>query len=140
MQVGVSTTPIPVHFAVAGSGSLKIPKGGIVEQSLRDVFDVPELATINDDIVNGHGFTYEDGSHPLAPFTAQRIDYSLARMSHYMATDAEHFQNYVLFTNYQFYVDEFEDFARKMLADPGSGYTSFVGPGNFGNHFNRRAA
>ena len=131
VQVGVSKTPIPVHFAVAGSGSLQIPKGGIEEQSLRDVFDVPELATINDDIVNGHGFTYEDGSHPLAPFTAQRIDYSLARMSHYMATDAEHFQNYVLFTNYQFYVDEFEDFARKMLADPASGYTSFVGPGNF---------
>ncbi|MYH59636.1 MAG: AMP nucleosidase, partial [Boseongicola sp. SB0675_bin_26] len=105
VQVGVSTTPIPVHFAVAGGGSLQIPKGGIVEQSLRDVFDVPELATINDDIVNGHGFAYEDGSHPLAPFTAQRIDYSLARLSHYMATDADHFQNYVLFTNYQFYVD-----------------------------------
>ena len=131
VQVGVSTTPIPVHFAVAGGGSLQIPKGGIVEQSLRDVFDVPELATINDDIVNGHGFTYEDGSHPLAPFTAQRIDYSLARLSHYMATDAGHFQNYVLFTNYQFYVDEFEAFARKMLADPDSGYTSFVGPGSF---------
>ena len=41
-----------------------------------------------------------------------------------------HFQNHVLFTNYQFYVDEFEAFARKALADPSSGYTAFVAPGN----------
>ena len=32
--------------------------------------------------------------------------------------------------NYQFYVEEFEAYARAQLADPNSGYTSFVGPGN----------
>ena len=53
-------------------------------------------------------------------FTAQRIDYSLARLAHYTATDPDHFQNHVLFTNYQFYVSEFEDYARAMLADPKS--------------------
>jgi AMP nucleosidase len=58
------------------------------------------------------------------------VDYSLARLSHYTATDPAHFQNHVLFTNYQFYVDEFEAFARAALADPKSGYTSFVAPGN----------
>jgi AMP nucleosidase len=36
----------------------------------------------------------------------------------------------VLFTNYQFYVDEFEAYAREVLADPASGYTAFVAPGN----------
>ena len=41
-----------------------------------------------------------------------------------------HFQNHVLFTNYQFYVEEFEGFARKVLADPSLGYTSFVATGN----------
>ena len=66
----------------------------------------------------------------LAEFTAQRIDYSLARLSHYTATSAEHFQNHVLFTNYQFYVDEFESYARKVLGDEKSGYAGFVGPGN----------
>jgi AMP nucleosidase len=71
-----------------------------------------------------------DGSRPLAPFTAQRVDYSLARLSHYTATDPKHFQNHVLFTNYQFYVDEFEAYARIQLADPDSGYTSFVSTGN----------
>ena len=56
--------------------------------------------------------------------------YSLARLAHYTATDPDHFQNHVLFTNYQFYVSEFEAFARRMLADPDSGYTSFVSTGN----------
>ncbi|MEP5758438.1 MAG: AMP nucleosidase, partial [Litoreibacter sp.] len=51
-------------------------------------------------------------------------------LSHYTATEAVHFQNHVLFTNYQFYVDEFEAYAREVLGDPDSGYTSFVGPGN----------
>jgi AMP nucleosidase len=35
-----------------------------------------------------------------------------------------------LFTNYQFYVEEFEAFARQQLADPSSGYLAFVGTGN----------
>ncbi|MDJ0640199.1 MAG: AMP nucleosidase [Paracoccaceae bacterium] len=130
VQIGLSETPMPVHFAVANDPDLNVPQEGATEYSLRDVFDVPELASMNDDIVNGYGFTYEDGSHPLAPFTAQRIDYSLARLAHYTATAAEHFQNHVLFTNYQFYVDEFEAYARQMLADSDSGYTSFVAPGN----------
>jgi AMP nucleosidase len=67
---------------------------------------------------------------PLAPFTAQRIDYSLARLSHYTATAAEHFQNFVLFTNYQFYMDEFCAWARQQMAEGGNGYTAFVEPGN----------
>ncbi|MGR3662778.1 MAG: AMP nucleosidase [Paracoccaceae bacterium] len=130
VTIGVSLTPIPVHFAVANNAGLNVPQEGAMEFVLRDVFDVPDLATTNDDIVNGYGFTHPDGTQPLAPFTAQRIDYSLARLSHYTATMAEHFQNHVLFTNYQFYVEEFEAYARLMLADPDSGYTEFVGPGN----------
>jgi AMP nucleosidase len=130
VTIGVSTTPIPVHFAVAGKPDLNVPQEGVLDFSLRDIFDVPDLSTTNDDIVNGARLTHADGSSPLAPFTAQRVDYSLARLSHYTATDAEHFQNHVLFTNYQFYVDEFEAYARAALADPASGYTAFVAPGN----------
>lgn len=130
VQVGMSLTPMPVHFAVANDPALTVPQEGAMEFTLRDIFDVPDLSTMHDDIVNGYGFTHVDGSHPLAPFTAQRVDYSLARLSHYTATEPVHFQNHVLFTNYQFYVEEFEAFARQMLDEPGSGYTSFVGPGN----------
>ena len=52
------------------------------------------------------------------------------RDRHYTATDPGHFQNHVLFTNYQFYVDEFEAIARAALADPSQGYTAFVATGN----------
>ena len=130
VEIGVSSTEMPVHFAVANDASVSVPQDGALDFTLRDRFDVPDLATTHDNIVNGVGFLYPDGARPLAPFTAQRIDYSLARLSHYTATAAEHFQNHILFTNYQFYVEEFEAFARTMLADPDSGYTSFVGTGN----------
>ncbi len=128
VSIGASATPIPVHFAVAETTS--VPHEGAWDFPLRDVFDVPDLTTTNDDIVNGYGHLHADGSMPLAPFTAQRIDYSLARLAHYTATSPDHFQNHVLFTNYQFYIDEFEAYGRAMLADKASGYTAFVGPGN----------
>ena len=130
VTIGASETPIPVHFAVAGNPAVSIPQEGVLDFSLRDVFDVPDLATTNDDIVNGVRLKNPDGSAPLAPFTAQRVDYSLARLSHYTATEPKHFQNHVLFTNYQFYVDEFEAYARVALADPSKGYTAFVATGN----------
>ncbi|MEP1522235.1 AMP nucleosidase [Ascidiaceihabitans sp.] len=129
VSVGASDTPIPVHFAVANDASITVPQEGAAEFTLRDVFDVPDLSTTNDDIVNGT-YVSPDDTQPLAPFTAQRVDYSLARLSHYTATDARHFQSHVLFTNYQFYVSEFENYARKMLDDPNSGYTSFVSTNN----------
>ena len=128
--IGPSETPIPVHFAVTGETGLSVPQEGVLDYPLRDLFDVPDLNTTNDDIVNGTLSLAEGAPRPLAPFTAQRVDYSLARLEHYTATAPEHFQNHVLFTNYQFYVEEFEAFARAALADPASGYTAFVGPGN----------
>ena len=130
VTIGPSVTPIPLHFAVAGQPDLIIPQAGALDFPLRDVFDVPDLATTNDDIVNGTLEHFADGSMPLAPFTAQRVDYSLARLAHYTATSPRHFQNHVLFTNYQFYVDEFEAFARAALDDPNSGYSSFVATGD----------
>jgi len=128
--IGVSDTPMPVHFAVANDAAITVPQEGAADFTLRDYFDVPDLTTVNDDIVNG---TFSSGPHgvgALAPFTAQRVDYSLARLAHYTATDPKHFQNHVLFTNYQFYVAEFEAYARKMLSEPDSGYSSFVATGN----------
>jgi len=130
VTIGASEIEMPVHFAVANDPAVTVPQDGAMEFSLRDVFDVPDLSTTHDNIVNGQGYKYPDGAVPLAPFTAQRVDYSLARLSHYTATEALHFQNHVLFTNYQFYMEEFIGFAREMLADKNSGYTSFVGPGN----------
>ncbi|WP_170334466.1 AMP nucleosidase [Ruegeria arenilitoris] len=129
VTIQASETPIPVHFAVANNPDLVVPHQGAAGFTLRDVFDVPDLTTTNDDIVNGV-YDAEDEIGPLSLFTAQRVDYSLARLSHYTATDPDHFQNHVLFTNYQFYVSEFENYAREQLAKPDSGYTSFISTGN----------
>ena len=79
---------------------------------LRDVFDVPDLATTNDDIVNGFGFTIADGSGrwPRSPPSGSTIRWPGCRIT--PRPTPEHFQNHVLFTNYQFYVEEFEAYAR----------------------------
>lgn len=125
-----SATPIPLHFALPADGEVTVPDGSTPGVPLRDLFDVPDLATTNDDIVNGYLAQDQDGASPLALFTAQRVDYSLARLSHYTQTAADHFQNHVLFTNYKFYVDEFARYAEAALADPDAGYDEFVAPGN----------
>ncbi|MFQ5622941.1 MAG: AMP nucleosidase [Paracoccaceae bacterium] len=130
VEIGVSDTPIPLHFAMQEGAHVE---GAIEDRPtwpLRDYFDVPDLTSTNDDIVNGLAHHPDGENRPLAPFTAQRVDYSLARLSHYTATSPTHYQNHVLFTNYQFYVDEFVDFARRAVADPSSGYTALVQPGN----------
>ncbi len=130
VTVGLSTTPIPIHFAVKADEEITFSSKEL-SFTIRDVFDTPDLAIMHDEIVNGVGFVYEDGAKPLAPFSAPRIDYSLARLEHYTATGVENFQKFILFTNYQLYVDKFEDFARSQLADINSGYTSLVTSGGY---------
>ncbi|HLP66203.1 MAG TPA: AMP nucleosidase [Rhizobium sp.] len=128
--VSESSTPIPLHFAFGEGAHVEAAASGLADLSLRDIFDTPDLTTTDDEIANGEYEPRPGEPHPLAPFTAQRIDYSLARLSHYTATRAAHFQNFVLFTNYQFYIDEFCAFARNLMEEGGGGYTCFVEPGN----------
>ncbi|WP_171962319.1 AMP nucleosidase [Bordetella trematum] len=130
VEVGESDMPIPLHFA--------FPEGTYVEgehlerlkRPLRDLFDVPDLAVTDDAIVNGSWRGREGEPNPLAPFTATRVDYSLHRLQHYTATAPSHFQNFVLFTNYQFYVDEFCARARELMAKGGGDYDALIEPGN----------
>lgn len=130
IRVATSTTPIPLHFAMEEHAHIEGSIEDQLQRPLRDVFDVPDLENTNDLITNGTDTPAPDGTRALAPFTAQRVDYSLARLAHYTATSPTHFQNHVLFTNYQFYMDEFLDFAKEALQDPNSGYTALVEPGN----------
>ncbi|MEL6583537.1 MAG: AMP nucleosidase [Pseudomonadota bacterium] len=128
VQVGVSDTPIPLHFALGEGATVEGSIEDKLGRPLRDAFDVPDLTTTNDDIVDGADGPWQGETRPLAPFTAQRVDYSLARLAHYTATSPSHFQNHVLFTNYQFYIDEFIEYGKSMLGR--DGYVSFVEPGN----------
>ena len=130
VTVALSDTPIPLHFAFLEGTHVEGSLEDKLERPMRDVFDVPDLASTDDRIVNSKMEFGPDDVVPLAPFTAQRTDYSLHRLAHYTATNPGHFQNYVLFTNYQFYVDEFVKFAKEAIGDPNSGYTEFVEPGN----------
>ncbi len=135
LVVGASQTPIPLHFAFPDGMHVE---GALVEQlaqPLRDLFDVPDLSITDDAIVNGTFEPKPGKPLPLAPFTAPRVDYSLHRLAHYTATAPEHFQNFVIFTNYQFYIDAFRDLAREALAQStkganGNDYEAFVEPGN----------
>jgi len=127
IQIEYSNTPIPIHFALKEKLTSNINTGSF-NFTLRDYFDAPNLSNTNDDIVNGT--LKESNEKPLAPFTAQRIDYSLARIEHYTATEPEHFQNHILFTNYQFYVEEFIKYANLAINNSSNDYFELVGPGN----------
>jgi AMP nucleosidase len=132
--VSESTTPIPLHFAFGEGAHVEASAAAFMDIPMRDLFDTPDLNTTDDEIANGEYIPPPGEPSPLAAFTAQRIDYSLARLAHYTATGAQHFQNFVLFTNYQFYIDEFCIWARKLMAEGGDGYTAFVEPGNVITH------
>ena len=127
IQIEYSNTPIPIHFALKEKLTTNINTSSL-NFTLRDYFDVPNLSNTNDDIVNGT--LKKSNEKPLAPFTAQRIDYSLARIEHYTATEPKHFQNHILFTNYQFYVEEFIKYANLAIEDNSNDYFELVGPGN----------
>ncbi len=130
VEIGESDMPMPLHFAFPEGTHIEGVRPEALARPLRDLFDVPDLAVTDDAIVNGTWQGAAATPRPLAPFTAPRVDFSLHRLQHYTATAPSHFQNYVLFTNYQFYVDEFCLRARAMMAAGEGGYEALVEPGN----------
>jgi AMP nucleosidase len=129
VEIGVSTEPIPIHFAYRRDINIEGTLSGD-RPELRDVFDTPDLATMDDAIANGTLQLSPGAPEPLALFRAARVDYSLRRLYHYTGTDPEHFQNFVIFTNYQFYVDAFAQLCHERMASGQTGADAFVGPGN----------
>ncbi|WP_172123336.1 MULTISPECIES: AMP nucleosidase [unclassified Devosia] len=131
IDIGESDTPIPLHFAMPPNSRVDGEALNALDIPLRDVFDAPDLANADDEIANGTFIPPKGGPYPLAAFTAPRVDYSLFRLSHYTGTDAQHFQNFVIFTNYQFYIDEFCRVAKEYMSSGHAQYDSFIEPGNF---------
>jgi len=130
LEVGVSHQPIPVHFSFADNDHVEGEMSAERRQLMREVFDLPDLTAMDDGIANGTFEAKAGEPQPLSLFTAARMDYSLQRLRHYSGTSPEHFQNYVLFTNYQFYIDEFVRLGHEAMQDPKSEYIAFVEPGN----------
>jgi len=133
VEIGESKEPIPIHFAYRRDIKIEADVSKHNQTSdrlLRDVFDTPDLAAMDDAIVNGTLQVPPREPAPLALFRATRIDYSLHRLYHYTGTDPEHFQNFVIFTNYQFYCDTFARLCHERLAKGEPRYEAFVEPGN----------
>jgi AMP nucleosidase len=130
LEVGASKQPIPLHFALDQGDHLEGRLDQDRQMRLRDLFDLPDLAAMDDGIANGTHEPAPGEAAALALFTAPRVDYSLHRLLHYTGTDPEHFQNFVLFTNYPFYIDEFVEMGQAAMRDPASQYQAFVEPGN----------
>lgn len=132
IHVGLSDTPIPLAFAIENAA------GGLDRErkdALPNHFHTPNLVKTNDEIVDGGQIFQDDVDSALSLFTAERVDYSLHRIRHYCATDPEYFQPFILFTNYQRYVDEFIEFGleevkagkAEMLVEPGNRVTGADG-------------
>src|SRR6185369_10734396 len=128
---GQSAQPIPIHFSFAEHDHIEGNMSAERRMLMRDMFDLPNLAAMDDGIANGTFEAAPGEPMPLSLFTAPRVDYSLQRLRHYSGTSPEHFQKFVLFTNYQFYIDEFVRLGHELMAKPGDdGYIAFIEPGN----------
>ncbi len=133
IEVGTSAQPIPVHFSLTENDHVEGNLSPERRLLMRDLFDLPDLAAMDDGIANGTRQVAPGEPEPLALFTAPRVDYSLHRLRHYTGTVPEHFQNFVMFTNYQFYIDEFIKLGHMLMADPAGPYEAFIEPGNVVN-------
>ena len=127
VSVGLSASEIPYPYVLDGGEDLQL--GGIQSAELGRWFPTTELVHIGDEIADGDWDMARHSSRPLALFDGPRTDFSLARLRHYTGTPTEHFQRFVLFTNYVRYVDEFVRFAADELRSAGSTYQGLSVPG-----------
>ena len=84
-------------------------------------FPTTELALIGDELADSVSLGVRGDTMPLSLFDGLRTDFSLARLAHYTGTAPEHFQRFVLLTNYHRYIDEFVDWAGEQV---GQGFYS----------------
>jgi AMP nucleosidase len=126
ISVGRSASEIPYAYVIENSG---IQVGDIGTAELSRFFPSNELVHLGDEIADGVWVSAPDQPRPLALFDGPRTDFSLARLRHYTGTPPEHFQHFVLFTNYVRYVDEFVAVAIDTLRRQDSRFTALSVPG-----------
>ncbi|MGN6057142.1 MAG: AMP nucleosidase [Sphingomicrobium sp.] len=126
VSVGRSASEIPYAYVIENSG---IQVGSIGTAELSRFFPSNELVHIGDEIADGVWNMGAHSARPLALFDGPRTDFSLARLKHYTGTPPEHFQHFVLFTNYVRYVDEFVGVAIDTLRRKDSRFVSLSVPG-----------
>jgi len=125
LEARPSRQEIPFPYVLDGAVAAEL--AGISPQEIARHFPSTELADIGDELADGIEIDESGESIPLSLFDGLRTDFSLARLAHYTGTNTEHFQRFVLFTNYHRYVDEFVDWAGEQLGK--NGYTALSGAG-----------
>jgi len=120
-EVGPSDQEIPFPYVLDGSG---VVLDSTMTASIARWFPTTELAHIGDEISDGLFDPAED--FPLSQFDGLRTDFSLARLRHYTGTPVEAVQSFILFTNYNRYVDEFVRWAAAELKKPDSPYETLT--------------
>ncbi|NWG52308.1 MAG: AMP nucleosidase [Hydrogenophilaceae bacterium] len=115
--VRASDAEIPYAFGLEAASDIDLESVSAAE--LARLFPHPRLAQVGDAAVDGARIERLDGARPLSLFDAPRIDYSLKRIEHYTGAPWSDVQPWILFTNYQRYVEEFVAWAlARVKADP----------------------
>jgi len=121
LSVRVSDTEIPFPFVLDASGAESYD--GLPASELARHFPHPRLALVGDSVVDGVRTERLDHSRPLALFDAPRVDYSLKRLEHYTGAPWRDTQPWILFTNYQRYVEEFVRWAAEGVKNGPKGWS-----------------
>ncbi|MBS7670530.1 AMP nucleosidase [Croceicoccus gelatinilyticus] len=124
IEVGPSRQEIPFPYVVDGEAGAVL--AGVSPLELARHFPATELSLIGDELADGIDIG-GSGPMPMSLFDALRTDFSLARLEHYTGTNPDHFQRFILFTNYHRYVDEFVDWAGEQLGE--GGFSALAGAG-----------
>jgi AMP nucleosidase len=122
VEVGRSNQEIPFPYVLDGSAD--IAQADVTSAEIARHFPTTELAFIGDEIADGLWKPDLEMTRPLSLFDGLRTDFSLARLAHYTGTPVQHFQQFVLFTNYHRYVDEFVRWGCAELGAWGTAYQS----------------
>ncbi len=125
-RIGPSDQDIPYSYVLDGAGDLDMNKASPSE--LAELFPYADLVSVGDELADGE--MEPDGlTLPLSLFDAPRTDYSLFRLRHYTGTPFEDFQQFILFTNYHRYVDEFVKWAVDEVQKDDSPYEALSAAG-----------
>ena len=120
LSVRTSSSEIPYSFVLDAAGAAAFEN--VPAEELARHFPNPRLTQVGDAVVDGLNIKTIDGARPLALFDAPRIDYSLKRIQHYTGAPWADVQPWILFTNYQRYVEEFVRWAAAGVKDGPKGW------------------
>ena len=127
IQLEVSRSRQEIPFPYVLNGAQAAAMAGVEPLEIAKHFPATDLALIGDELADGHDIKDPSPIMPLSLFDGLRTDYSLARLAHYTGTDTEDFQQFVLFTNYHRYVDEFVDWGARQIGN--DDYVALTGAG-----------